>query len=111
MNLTLQQIHSMLLAQQNALSQALDETNDPARAKTIVMEMQEVLHRIDLVQNLLFTESSKKLEGTLSGINKANKALSASIKGIDDLAGFLNSVSNFLKAVDQAVDIAKTLAV
>lgn len=111
MNPTLQQIHAMLLAQHNALSQTLDVTSDPDKAKAILMEMQEVLHRIDLTQNLLFTESSKKLDGTLSAIKEANDALTKSIQGINNLADFLNSVSSFLKGVDQAIDIAKTLAV
>jgi hypothetical protein len=111
MNPTLQQIHALLLAQHDALLQALDGTTDQDKAKAVVMEMQEVLHRIDLVQNLLFIESSQKLEGTLPGIQKANDVLTKSIQNINNVAGWLNSISNFLKCVDEAIDIAKTLAV
>src|SRR5947209_3344033 len=104
MNPTLQQIHAMLLAQHNALAQRLDATTDPDQAKVILMEMQEVLHRIELVQNLLFSESSKKLDGTLPGIKQANDDLAQSIQGISNLADFLKSASAFLKGVDQAID-------
>jgi hypothetical protein len=111
MNPTLKQIHDMLLAQHIALAQALDDATDPGQAKAILMEMQEVLHRINLVQNLLFADASKQLDAMLPGIKQANDALTASIQNIGDAATFLTSTSNFLKGVDQAIDIAKTLAV
>ena len=111
MNQTLQQIHSMLLAQHNALAQLLDSETDPDKARAILMEMQEILHRIDLVQNLLFTESSKQLDKTLHGIQQANDALTQSLDSIDDISSFLSASTKFLAAVDQAIDLAKTLTV
>lgn len=111
MNETLQQIHATLLAQHNALAATLDNITDVDKAKVIVMEMQEILHRIDLVQNLLFTESAQELKATLPNIKKANDQLSKSVQSIDDVAQFLASSANFLKAVDQAIDLAKALAV
>ena len=110
-NPTLQQIHGMLLSQNTALYQALDDATDANAANNILMEMKEVVHRIDLVQNLLFKQSSQQLSDTLKGITAANDELSKAIAGINDIATFLASASDFLKAVDQAIDIAKTLAV
>lgn len=110
MNPTLQQIHALLLAQHNALASLLDAQTDPDKAKTILMEMQELLHRIDLVQNLLFRQSSTQLDKSLTGIKKANDALTQSLASVGDLADFLNASTKFLAAVDQAIDIAKTLA-
>jgi hypothetical protein len=110
MNPTLQQIHGMLLAQHNALAQALDGTTDPDTAKAILMEMQEILHRIDLVQNLLFTQTSKQLDATLAPITKANDDLTQAVQSINNFGAFLTSTANFLKFVDQAIDIAKMVA-
>ena len=110
MNQTLQQIHDLLLAQHTALSNLLDAQTDPDKAKAILMEMQEVLHRIDLVQNLLFRQSSKELDKTMAGIQKANDALTQSLEDISNIVSFLSATTNFLTSVDQAIDIAKTLA-
>jgi hypothetical protein len=110
MNQTLQQIHTLLLAQHNALANLLDSETDPIKAKAILMEMQEVLHRIDLVQNLLFRQSSQQLDDTLAGIQKANDALTQAVDTFNDLTSFLSATTKFLTAVDQAIDIAKTLA-
>jgi hypothetical protein len=110
MNPTLQQIQAMLLAQHTALCQKLDQTTDPDQAKAILMEMQEILHRVDLVQNLMFRQTSQTLDNTLAGIKQANDALTKSLQSIGDLGTFLNSISNFLKCVDQAIDFAKTLS-
>jgi hypothetical protein len=111
MNPTLQQIHGLLLAQQNALTKTLDGTTDVDKAKAIVMEMQEILHRIDLIQNLLFTQTSQKLRASLPEITKADAALTQSLQSIENAASFLSATSSFLASVDQAIDLAKTLAV
>jgi len=110
MNQTLQEIHDLLLAQHAALTNLLGSETDPDKAKTILMEMQEILHRIDLVQSLLFRQASERLDKTLAGIQKANGALTRSLASIDDLTAFISAASKFLTAVDQAIDIAKTLA-
>jgi hypothetical protein len=109
MNQTLKELHDMLLARHTDLSQTLDGITDPAKAKAIIMEMQEILHRIDLVQNLLFRQSSQQLDATLAGITKANNALAKSIQSMGDLAAFLTATANFLKYADEAIDIAKSL--
>ena len=100
----------MLLARHTEMSESLDGITDPARAKTIIMEMQEILHRIDLVQNLLFRQSSQELDAKLPGITKANDALVESLQSIEDIGAFLNATANFLKYADEAIDIAKSLA-
>jgi hypothetical protein len=110
MNKTLQELHDMLLARHMEMSQTLDGITDPAKAKTIIVEMQEILHRIDLVQNLLFRQSSQQLDATLAGIARANEALKKSIQSIEDIGAFLNAAANFLKYADKAIDIAKSLA-
>jgi len=110
MNQTLKELHDMLLARHTDLSQALDGVTDSAKAKAILMEMQEILHRIDLVQNLLFRQRSQQLDATLVGITKANSDLAKSIQAIDDLGAFLTASANFLKYADEAIDIAKSLA-
>ena len=111
MNKTLQELHDMLLARHTEMSQSLDGITDPAKAKTVIMEMQETLHRIDLIQSLLFRQTSQQLDATLPDITRANDALEKSIQSIEDIGAFLNATANFLKYADKAIDVAKCLAV
>src|ERR1700690_2947334 len=107
MNRSLRQIHDRLLDQHNALSGQLGLATDPVKAKAILVEMQEILHRIDLIQGLLFRHTSHALEKSVPEIEYANQQLTDSISKIDDMAGFLRSAAVFLEAVDRAIDIAK----
>jgi hypothetical protein len=111
MNPTFKQIQNMLLTQHAALAQTLGQTTDTDTAKAVLMEMQEVLHRINLVQNLLFSEASQQLDAMLPAVAKANNDLSTSLKSVDDVSDFLGSAAIFLKCVDQAADFAKMLAI
>lgn len=110
MNQTLQRIQSMLLAQHAALTQALGQTTDANRAKAILGEMEEVLHRINLVQSLIFTQTTQQLSDMLPDITSANAALTTAIQSIGDITGFLKAASGFLTFVDQAIDLAKVAA-
>ncbi len=103
-------IYNTLCSQQDALSDEIQETTNPPTAATISTEIQEIVHRIILVQNLLFTENSAQLAVMAAGVQKSSNALTQAIAQIQQVTAFLNSVSSYLAAVDQAIDLAKTLA-
>jgi hypothetical protein len=111
MNNTLKQIHDLLVIQVSNLSDALSQTTDPDKAQQLLVEMQEVTHRIDISQNLLFARSSKELDSLLPAIVAANKQLENSIHQIGQVATVINDTVELLKVVDQALDLAKTLLV
>ena len=110
-NSTIRQIHDLLVARVQQLSQIMGETIDPVAANKILTEMQELVHRIDISQNLIFTKGSDELTNSISDINKANVSLKEAIDHIQEIAKFLNATTEFLKLVDQALDLAKTLAI
>jgi hypothetical protein len=111
MNNTLKQIHDLLVVQVSNLATALSNTTDPDKAKQLLVEMQEVTHRIDISQNLLFAKTSKELEDCLPEVIAANKALENSIHQIGQVSTIINDSVELLKVVDQALDLAKTLLV
>ncbi len=110
MNDDLKALHNLLLAQHRALSDKLSRETDPDKAEAILTEMQEILHRIDLVQGLLFRRSTKALTNALADVQSADTELTEAIRHIKDVASFVEAVADFLKYVDKAIDIAKTLA-
>jgi hypothetical protein len=111
MNESIKKLHDLLLAQHATLADKLGETTDPEIAKAIILEMQEVLHRIDVAQNLLFRASSKALENSVAKVTRADSKLAKAIDSAKTAASFINAVSDFLGFVDEAIDLAKALAV
>ena len=111
MNKTINQIHNLLVSQVASLSNALSNTTDPGKAKQLLLEMQEVVHRVDVSQNLLFANTSKDLEDCLPGIRAANTTLQNSVRQIGQVATIIDDTVHLLKLVDQALDLAKTLLI
>jgi len=109
-NQSLVTIYNSLCDQQDALSAEIQQTTNQQLATTISTEIQEIAHRIILVQNLMFAADSTELAGMAANVQAASKNLTQAITQIGQAAGFLNSVSTYLGDVDQAIDLAKTLA-
>ena len=110
MNTNLKQLHDLLLSQHAALSDKLGQETDPDRAQAILTEMQELLHRIDLTQGLLFAQTSSELDKAVKKVQQADAALTKALKKIKTVADLVAATSQFLTSVDAAIDIAKTLA-
>ena len=111
MNKTLKEIHDLLVAQVDSLSKAIDQTDDRDVAKQLLLEMDEVVHRVNVIQNLLFRQDSAELDNELKNIKSANDDLNKSIKSIQGAADVVTKTTEVLKYVDKAIDLAKTLAV
>lgn len=85
-------------------------TPDAATRQALITEMTEVTHRIQVVGGLLFAAQSDELCESVDAVRKGTKAVNAGIAGIADLAAFLGAMNAFLGLVDDAIDLAKTLA-
>jgi hypothetical protein len=103
-------VYNALCDQQDALSAKIQTTTDPKLAATISTQIQEIAHRIILVQNLLFAADDAQITTAAAGIGKASQTLTTAIANIGNVTGFLNSVAAFLTVVDQVIDIATKLA-
>lgn len=110
MNEDLQNLHDSLLSQHQALYDKLDQTTDPDLAKAIITEMQEILHRIDLVQGLLFRQTTQALKNSVQKIDQADADLEDALQTAESVTDFVKGVSAYLALVDKAIDLAKTLA-
>jgi hypothetical protein len=108
-NRDLDGLHDMLFALNEQLSKSLDTIDDPALAQAVVTEMREVVHRIDLVQSLLFTAASREISDAVAQVNAANAKLVASLQVIKNITSLVRTVGDFLTLVDGAIDLAKTL--
>jgi hypothetical protein len=105
----LDQLHDLLVATNEKLKASLDTISDPDLADAVITEMREVVHRLDLVQGLLFTAASNRIADAVKNVQKANADLTASLATIRNVTQLVTTVSNFLTLVDDAIDLAKTL--
>lgn len=108
-NPDLDQLHDLLTAAHQKLNDQLGTITDPDLAQAVVTQMGEVMHRVDLVQSLLFTAASDQITAAVAKVKDANDALTASLKAIDNAKTMVTTVSSFLTVVDKAIDLAKTL--
>ena len=111
MNKALKEIHDLLVDRVDDLSETIGKTDDPTEAKKLLVEMQEVLHRVNVAQNLLFTQASQELNNFLPDIKQADAALKQSLKSVQNVANVIKQTAKVLEYVDKALDLAKTLAV
>ena len=110
MNRDLDNMHSLLIAQHEALYEKLDTASDEDTMQAILTEMREIRHRIDLVQNLLFRQTTQQLTDAVKRVSNADTQLTTALSSAQTAAAVVKGVSTFLALVDQAIDLAKTLA-
>jgi hypothetical protein len=106
----MEDLHQALLDRFDDLVAKRKSTADPDMKSAILTEMDEVLHRIDLAQNLLLVAVTDALKSALQDVQAADARVAADIKQIAEVAKFIQSVSTYLGYVDKAIDLAKQAA-
>jgi hypothetical protein len=111
MNETLADLQDKLVRLHRKLRDQLAEIDDPAQRQSIVNEMIEVTHRVQLVGAVLFAAESAELDDKVKEVSAATKKVNQAIAQIKELKAFLDTFTDFLGLVDEAVDLAKGLMI
>jgi hypothetical protein len=111
MNESMRELQEVLLGRVQALSRQLDDAKTTKEAEAIVREMLEFNHRVTLTGQLLFREQSKQLTARVEAVKKAKSEVDSAIKKLSNLKTGVKIVTKFLHLVDEALDLAKVLAV
>jgi hypothetical protein len=93
----------------NQLQSILDDTTDYDLAQSVVMEMQEVNHRITLAGSLLFAAQSQALAAKADLVSSASRKAQRDLRDFANAKDVMDAITGFLGVVDQAIDLAKTL--
>jgi hypothetical protein len=109
MNSNLRELQVILLDRVRLLSKQLDNVTDPDEAKKILDEMQEFNHRVTLVGGMLFCQQSQELDNKIDAVRQAKSKVDRAIRDIADLANMMQTISNFIAIVDEAIDLAKMI--
>src|SRR5580765_2205486 len=100
MNETMADLQDRLVRLHRSLRDQLAQTDDAALRQTLVNEMAEVTHRIQLVGGLLFSAGAATLDDKVKEISAATKKVNDAIAEIKQLQTFLDTFSDFLGLVD-----------
>jgi hypothetical protein len=107
---SMEDLHQTLLDRFDDLVAKRKTTTDPDMKGACLVEMDEVLHRIDLTQNLLLVAVTSELQNALKEVQTADAQVAVDIKQITVTAKFIQSLSDYLGYVDKAIDLAKQAA-
>jgi len=109
-NPDLDALHGALVRIHGVLYERLGQATDPKVAQAILTEMQEVTHRLDLVQILLFTRATAAITAAVSNVQSATAGLNAALNSIQTAANVVQGCTTFLGIIDEALDLAKLAA-
>jgi hypothetical protein len=109
-NPSVEQLLQMLQNQHAALYTKMGTVTDPKMGQAILQESQEVLHRINLTQNLVFIAVAAKVTAAVGDVKTADEKLTNDLHSIAEITEFINRMSTYLGYVDKAIDIMKTIA-
>ena len=102
-------LYKSLCAQQDSVSAKIQTTTDPKILDALSGENHEIMHRLVMAQNLLFQADSAQLKDNVKDVVTAAGQLQAGLAQIQSVTDVVNCVTQYLTAVDEAIDLAKTL--
>jgi hypothetical protein len=108
-NDVIRKVHTLLVKRVGTLSTQLGKTTDPAAAQSILLEMEELVHRVNLLQKIMFAAESDKLVALLPDVEKADRELAGALQQIEKVGKFVKAAAHLLGKVDKVVDLAKGL--
>jgi hypothetical protein len=110
-NTSVKDLMQVLTSQHAALCAKLDTVTDPGLGDAINAQALEILHRINVTQNLLLVAATDEVTDAVVAVKAAGDKLTQDLQDIADTARFIDSVSVFLGRVDSAIAMAKKVAV
>lgn len=106
-NADLKTVHTELIGLALKLDTAVGKAATAAEVNAVLDELTEVNARVTIIGRQLFTKQTvaitKAAQHVLDAIDETKKA----IKKLDDIKGFIKTVTKFLGLVDKLLGVAK----
>ena len=110
MNPSVADLLNSLQNQHAALYAKMGTVTDPKLGQAILLESQELLHRISVLQNLALIEAADSAGAAVTAVAGADKQLTQDLQGITEAGNLITSVSTYLVYVDKAIGFLKFAA-
>jgi hypothetical protein len=108
-NISLQDVLIDLSHCHDDLWNRFNDSDDGSERVALHQEMQEVFHRMQIAQNLLFRAQTAALARQADAIRGATQALRTQIKSLKKVSQVITKISKYLGLVDTLLDAAKML--
>ena len=105
-----QEVLQSLQRQHAALFEKMGTVTDPKLGQAIMLESQEIVHRMLIAQNVVLKEAAAQVDEALAGVRETDKQLQADLQQITDAADFIGKVTKYLGFVDDVLDGIKKVA-
>src|SRR5215469_10443671 len=93
-NVDVNKLQAALFAVHDQLQSKFNATTDPDMSEAILTEMQEVMHRIVLLQRQIFVGQSSKLSNLADQVDGVNQTLQQSLQTINQITDLVKAVAN-----------------
>jgi hypothetical protein len=99
--------HDIVLATVNTLSGQMDTITDPTEAKKIMLEMQQLTSRANLLQSLLLVAQTAEISQQTQKVTDAKADLDKDIKEDASWSNIVSGINSLLTVVDETIQLAK----
>ena len=112
MDPSLIQLRQALQAQYDALLAKRDTipATDTNVDNAIRLELKEILHRIDLVENLKIIALTADQKAALGAVSEADQQLTQDLQNLTEAGNLIQSMSAYLGCVDKVIGLMKMTA-
>lgn len=110
MNKDIEQIHRNLLQVHADLFKRCKKAKTREEFDAMNNEMQEVLHRVNLLQRQMFADSTAKITTRAEALSGIAQKINQRLKEAESAKQVLQELTGYLAKVDEIIDLAKSLA-
>jgi len=110
MNKDLEKTHKNLLQVHASLFKRAKKATTREEFQALTNEMQEVLHRVNVLQRQLFVQSTAAITQRVEALAQIEASVKQKIKEAESTQKLLQDLTRYLAKVDEIIDLAKSLA-
>jgi hypothetical protein len=103
--------HDTLIATVSMLSTQLATITDPTQAKQVMLEMQQLTSRANLLQSLLFVAQTAEITKQTATLTKAKAILQKAINTHANWTAVVAGINSMLAVADSTIQLAKAAMV
>jgi hypothetical protein len=103
--------HDVLIAMVATLSAQLATITDATQAKQVMLEMQQITSRANLLQSLLFAAQTAAITKQAASLTKAKASLQKAIDTHANWTAVVAGINSMLAVADNTIQLAKAAMV
>lgn len=99
------EVVAQISATRDAVRAQMNSATDPAQSDKLFLQIIELTHRITMLNQLMFKDGSKNLDGELDQIKQATADVKKAIKEVQGIANVVSAVRSLLGIADTIIGL------